>query len=145
MRGSLSSPLQLEKNPKLPATTRENPRDFPLNVRLGTSPCSSLRAILSSFSKLERKLECLQATQEVPQDTRRNSRRKLRFPPQLKKSHMFPIHLEMRADSPASTREESRLYPHASRGGLSHLLKLERNPSVPATIRKDAEFPLTWR
>ena len=37
-------------------------------------------------------------------------------------------HLEMRADSPALTSEESRFSHQTSRGGLSHLLKLEWYP-----------------
>ena len=51
----------------------------------------------------------------------------------------------MRADSPASTREESRLSPRFSRGGLSHLLQLKRNPEIPATSWKATEFPLNLR
>ena len=45
MRGSLRSPLQLEKNPKLPATTWETPRDSRLNVIWSLIPCSDSRAI----------------------------------------------------------------------------------------------------
>ena len=56
-----------------------------------------------------------------------------------------PTNLEMRANSPALTQEESRLSPCTSKGGLSQLLKLERNPAIPVTIFKDTEFPLNSR
>ena len=47
----------------------------------------------------------------------------------------------MRADSPASTREESRLSPHIKRGGLSHIWQLERNPEVYCCNAKGHRVP----
>ena len=67
------------------------------------------------------------------------------FPLQLKKSLVFPTLSQDRADSPVLTPEESRLSPHTTREGRSHLWKLERNPMIPAASGKDTKFPLNLR
>ena len=47
----------------------------------------------------------------------------------------------MRADYTASIRKKSRFHTRNSRGDLSHQLKLERKPTVPATRQKDGVHP----
>ena len=49
----------------------------------------------------------------------------------------------MRADSHSSIGEESQCSTHTGSAALSHLLKLEKNPEVPAVSRKDIVFPLS--
>ena len=122
-RRTPSFPLQLEKNHKIPAPMQDEAR----------FPCSTSRAISSSLSQLERRLVFLYATPEDTRDTRRNSRETLSFLPQLKRASCSIPHLKMRANSPALTQEESQLSPQSSKGSLSHLLQLERNPKIPAT------------
>ena len=113
----------VEKNHKIPPPMQDEAR----------FPCSASRAISSSLSQLERRLVFLYATPEDTRDTRRNSRETLSFPPQLERASCSIPHLKMRANSPALTREESQLSPQSSKGSLSHLLQLERNPKIPAT------------
>ena len=92
--------------------------------------CRALRASPSSLSKLESRLDSLGATQEVPQDTCCNSRKKnpsLSFPPQL----------EMRPYSPVVTQEESRGFPRNKKGGLTSLRQHERFSDVSnETVQK---------
>ena len=59
-----SFPLQLEKNHEINLSTLDEVHFC----------CSASRAILSSLSKLKRRLDSLYATQEVPRDTLCNSR-----------------------------------------------------------------------
>ena len=127
--------MQLNKNHEIPPSTRDE----------ALFPCSASRAILSSLSKVERRLHYLYATQEFPQDTRHNSRRTTSFLPQLENSPVFPTSSQDEDRFPTSTREESRLSPPTSTGGLSQLLKLKRNPVVPDAVQKDNEFPSNLR
>ena len=141
-RAITSFPSHLERRPNCPEATQEVPWHHLRNSR-GTPgflpqekpcektpaflslmrdeaqvPCSDLRAIPSSPLQLEMRLDSLLATREGSLDTCCNSRR----------TPCSPDHLKMRADSLDSTREESQHPPHTSRGGLSHLLQLERIP-----------------
>ena len=81
------------------------------------SPASTSRAIRSSLLKLERMLESLYTTQEVPRDTCHHLRGTPSFTPQLEKSPVSPPHLEFSTDSPAST---------------------QRNPSFPLAPQEEA-------
>ena len=76
---TLSFLPQLEKN-----------YEFHLNMRLGPFPCSASRAILSSHSKIKRRLDSLYGTHKVPQNTHRNSSGTLNIQPQLEKRPVFP-------------------------------------------------------
>ena len=78
-KATLSFLPQLEKN-----------YGFHLNMRLGPFPCSALRAILSSHSKIKRRLDSLYGTHKVPQNTHRNSSGTLNIQPQLEKRPVFP-------------------------------------------------------
>jgi len=82
----------LKRNPKPPATTRENPGDYPVNERGGVFSYSTQKAISSSLSRLERRRDSLHATQGGPETQSQ---------------------LEMKPEFPATSREESR---------VSHLL-----------------------
>ena len=56
----------------------------------------------------------------------------------LEKKTEFLLQRERRPNSPAATREETRL-PHLnSRGVLTPLLPLERNPEIPITTREES-------
>ena len=77
--------------------------------------------------------------------TCQNSRGTTNFSPQFEKNLYSPPHVEMRANSAASAREESWLSTLTLRRGLSHILQLERNPEVPVASWKDTEFPTATR
>ena len=63
--------------------------------------------------------------------------------PQPERAPCTPNHLEMRADSHSLIGEESQWSTLTRSAALSHLLKLEKNPEVPAVGRKDIVFPLS--
>ena len=111
-------PPQWEMRPFSPAAPRKQSQVPSRNAKGGSTP----------FMQLKRFPETPITMQEEPLVSHHNSRRGPCSPP----------HLEMRANSPASTREDSQLSPCTSRGGLSHLLKLERNPTVPAQVERTA-------
>ena len=87
--------------------------------------------------------ECdsLYATQELPRDTHRNSRGSLSFLPQLEKSPMLPISFRDEGWFPCFDSRGIPTFPSHIRGGLSHLLKLERNPAVPAQVERILRSP----
>ena len=64
--------------------------------------CGVWREIPQSLLSLEMVLDTMDATQEVPQHTRLHSRGTPRVLPQLKKSTVFPPHLEMSVHFPDS-------------------------------------------
>ena len=99
--GSLKSTSYLNRNPKFPAATREKPGDSPLKVRWGLFCCSVLREIPPSHLSLQRVLDTLDATQEVPRHTHLHLRGTPRVKPQLKKSLCFHLHLKMSVHFPA--------------------------------------------
>ena len=103
MKGSLRISSQLERNPKVLTVTRGKLQDSHLNEVGGLFLCSTSRAILSSFSQLERRLDSLYATQEVPQS--------------------YPLQHERKPEIPTTTLEEPHVTKLISRLGpifLSH-------------------------
>ena len=108
-------------------------------------PCISSRAILSSLLKLKRRLDSLYAIHEVPRDTCHNSRRITSFLPQLEMCPKFTTSSRDEGRFPCFDSRGILTFLHSSRGGLSHLLKLERNPTVTASSQKDTEFHLNLR
>ena len=88
--------------------------------------CRDLRASPSSLSKLERKLDSLCATQQVPQDTSHNSRRNPSFLPQLKMCPMFPT----------SSRDEGKFPCFDSRGSSTFHSHLKRTPASHIETRE---------
>ena len=78
----------LKRNPKPPATTRENPGDYPVNERGGVFSYSTQKAISSSLSRLERRRDSLHATQGGPETQSQ---------------------LEMKSEFPNTSQEESRV------------------------------------
>ena len=91
------------------------------------------REIPRSLRKRERILDTLHATQEGPQDTRPHVRGTLSFPPQLKKSSVSTLRLEVRVHSLASSEKESQRSYRTSEGAAL-TLKLEKNSRGWATI-----------
>ena len=97
--------------------------------------CGIKRYIQPSLLSLERVLDTLEATQEVPdislftreehQGSHHNSRR----------APFFPPHLEMRVPFPASSGKESHQSRRTSRGGGLNL-KVERNSRVVPPFQK---------
>jgi len=83
--------------------------------------CSALSASTSSLSKLRRKLDSFYASQEAPQDTRHNTRRKPCSLSQLEKNPVFPN----------SSRDEGRFPCFDSRGVLTFHSRLKRRPVSP--------------
>ena len=119
MRGTQSFLLQLEKNLEILPSTRDDAL-FPSGVSREISP---------SLLSLEKVLDTLEATQEVPdilvatrvehRGSHHNSR----------KAPGFPLHLEMRVLFPALSGKESRCSRRTSRGGALHR-KGKRNSRV---------------
>ena len=108
-------------------------------------PCSDSRAIWYSLLKLKRSLESLFTTKEVPRDTRHHLRGTPSFMPQLKKSPVFPTSSRDEHRFSCFNSEESELSARTSRGGLSSILKPEKNSAVPVASQKDTDFPLNLR
>ena len=81
------------------------------------------------------------AAEELPRDSRHHLRGTLSLPPQLKKCPMFPTSSREEGQFPGVNSSETQLSPRTSREGLSHQLKLKRNPAVPGTSRKETESP----
>ena len=92
---------QHERVPEVPVVTREEPQSFlpQLEKNQEILPsmrdealfcCSISREIPPSLLSLQRVLDTLEATQEVPQHTRLHRRGIARVPPQLRKSPLFP-------------------------------------------------------
>ena len=104
--GTPKSLLQVERNPEFPSSTRDE----------ALFPRSVLRAIQISLSKLESRLESLYESQEVPWDTRRNSR-------------ATPFH--------ATTRDVPCVPHIISRSGPISLFQLERNPNFPLAPQRE--------
>ena len=124
---------------------------FPTQSEIKPFCWSALRAIPSSLSKFERRLDSLSASQEVPRDVHRNWRGTPSFSPQL----------EMRTYSPAVTWEESQVplttwkrsdFPeatwvvpwgpqHNSRGTQSFLPQLKKHHKIPPSMWDEAWFP----
>ena len=122
MRGSLRLPSQLKRNPKLPATARDKPRDSSLSARW--SPFTLQRLESNTEFQLETRKEAwlLYANQEVPQDTCHNL---IGTPSSLPQS-----------------REEHRVPHLISRWGQIPLHCLESNPEFSFKTRKEAWLPL---
>ena len=113
-RGTPSLPLQLETNHDIP----------PSALVEALFSCSAWRAIPSSLSKLERRLDSLHATQggpEIPVTTRDENRVSRH---NLTRTPCVPPHLEMRAYS---------------------LLQLKRNPNFPSHHKRNPVSPLDSR
>ena len=125
---------QLEKNQDILPSTQDE----------ALFHCSVSREIPPSLLSLERVLDTLEATQEVPVFTRLHSRGTPSVPPQLKKCTGFPPHLEMRVHFPASSRKES-LHSRRTSRGSSLNLKFEKNSSGRGTIPKDHDVPVHSR
>ena len=132
-RGSLRSTSQLEKNPKLPAATGENPRDLPsmqddaqfpavtLEESRGTPHNSKGR--LTSLRPHGRLPEILTETREEPRASCHN----------LSNTTRFSSQWEMRPDPPAVTQEQSHTPPRNLEGELTSLRQDLRFPKV-ATV-----------
>ena len=120
-------PPQCEMSLNSPAVIREQSRVPPPN----------LKGCLTSFWQLERFPEIPVATREEAQVSSHKSRRTPCSPP----------HLDMKADSPVSTREEPqypcciqeepRIFYHYTIEGLTHLFQLKRNPEIPVITREE--------
>ena len=149
-KADLISLRQHERFPEVPVITPEEPQASSCNLRKTTRfhpqqemrpsppvapreqspvPSQNSKGSLTPFIQLKGLPEIPVATLDDPRFSRQNLRRALWSSP----------HLKMRADSPDSFQEESRLCPHTSRG---HLLKLEWNPALTAKSRKDTKFSL---
>ena len=103
--------------------------------------CGVSREIPPSLLSLERVLDTLEATQEVPRHTHLHSRGTLRVPPQLKKSPGFPSSSRDEVPFLCFVRKGIRRSRRTSRGsGLN--LTLERNSRGRATILKHPDVPM---
>ena len=117
---------QLEKNREILLSMRDE----------ALSLCGAARESQPSFLSLERVLDTLDVTQEVPRHTHLHLKGTPCVPPQLKNSPFSPPHLKMRVQVPALSGKESRYSRHTSRGG-GLKVKLERNSRGRATIPKN--------
>ena len=101
LRGTPSFMPQLEKNHEMPPLTEDE----------DLFPCSVSRTIPSVLSKLKRKLDSLYVTHEIPRDTQGNSREAPNSQHFSKRAPCSSLHLEMKANSPASSQEGNRFSP----------------------------------
>ena len=97
---------QLKKNPKPPAITPQPDKMLPCTLEGALLRCSVSKECPCSLLEIKRVLDTLYKTPEVSQDTRPHLRGTLSFPPQGKKSRIFP----------ASSRDEGRLPCFAWKG-----------------------------
>ena len=104
-RGTLSFPPQLHENYEI----------LPFTLEKALLRCSVSKECPCSLLEIKRVLDTLYKTPEVSQDTRPHLRGTLSFPPQGKKSRIFP----------ASSRDEGRLPCFAWKGMLRSPLHLE--------------------
>ena len=102
--------------------------------------CDISREVPPSLLSLERVLDTLEATLQIPRNSRLHSKGTLRVPPQLKKSPGLHPHPERRVSLPALSGRESRRSRRTSIGGGLHLM-LERYSRGRATISKDTRCP----
>ena len=131
----------MRKTPSFLPQLEENQKILPSKRVEALFCCGIKRYIQPSLLSLERVLDTLEATQEVPQHTvsfleehqwsHHNSRRALVFPP----------HLELRVCFPASSGKESRRFHRISRGGSLNF-NFERNSRGRATILRDPDVPI---
>ena len=117
---------QLEKNREILLSMR----DEALSLR------GVARESQPSFLSLERVLDTLDVTQEVPRHTHLHLKGTPCVPPQLKNSPFSPPPLEMRVQVLALSGKESQHSRRTSRGGGLNV-KLERNARGRATIPKN--------
>ena len=107
-RGTLGFPQQLHKNHEI----------FPSMRDEALLRCRLSHEIPPSLLELERELDTLYKTSEASRDTRPPSKGMLSFPPQLKKSPVFP----------SSTRDEGRFPCFIWKGMPASLSHLKRRP-----------------
>ena len=93
--------------------------------------------------KQERRLDFLDRTPESPQENLHKSRGNPQSLSQPERALCTPNLLEMKADSHSLIGQESRSSTDTRSAALSHQLKLEKNPEVPAVSGKDIVFPLS--
>ena len=134
------------ETPNFPPSLEENHGILPSTRDEALSHCIILREIPHSLLKLETVLNTLYATPEVPRHTHPHSRGTPSFPAHLNLCPFAPPRLEMRVDSPALSRKESRHSCHTSRGGRSHN-ETRQEPSwiIPQCQRHQFPHPLEIR
>ena len=127
-RGTPSFLLQLEKTAAFPPQKEARPIS-PVAPRVQSRVhCWNSKGVLTHFMQLKRFPEIHDVVWE-----------KARASDNLRRAPCSSTHLKMRG------KPLLPLYPYTSRGGQSHLLKLDRNPTVPAKSRKDTEYALNSR
>ena len=107
---------QLERNPKLSATNPRKLKNSPLLTLGGSFTLQCFQRKPTFSLEHERDLDMLYETPEVSRDNRPHSRGLLSFPPQVKKSPVFP----------ASSRDEGRLPCFSWKGMPTSTSHLER-------------------
>ena len=101
MRGTPIFLLQLENNQEILTSTRDETLFC----------CGVLREILPSLLSLERVLDTLDASQEIPRKTHFHSSGTPRVPPQLKKSPFFPSSSQDEGPFPCSVGNGNPVFP----------------------------------
>ena len=116
MRSSLRSPSQVEESQGFLLQLEKDLEIPPSTCLVVEFPCSESRAMPSSPSQLESRLDFPGATREAPLVPHRNSRKTRHVVPQLEKNHEF------------GPREEALLF----------LQGLESNPESPLKSTQEA-------
>ena len=135
-RGTLSFPAQLHKSHEILPSTRDE----------ALLHCSVSQQIPRSLLELERKFDILYESPEASQDTHTHSRGILSFPPQLKRSPVFPASIRDECQflcfvgkgipmcpSPLKRGPVSPRNPSATPGVVPHF---EKTPISPSTTDK---------
>ena len=164
-RGIARGPLQLAWRLDFPEATRAGPRTprynlrgipifllqlekkqefFPSRQDEALFSYSVSREIPPSLLSLERVLDALDATQEVPQQTPVHSRGTGSVLPQLKKLPIFPSSSQDEGPYPCFVGKAIMAFPsHLKRRRTQ--LEVERNSRVRATIPKEPDVPIHFR
>ena len=143
MRGSLSSPWQLEGTQTSCCTLRDTLR-FPLPCKLrpdspavtpeqSHAPPYNSNGDWTSLRQHERLPEFPVVPGEESQNSRHNSRKPRRFPRQH----------EMRPVVPTVPREQSRVPSPDLRGGVTPFMQLKGTQRYPSQLTMKPEFPAT--
>ena len=134
LKGNLTSLRQDERLPEVSVTTPVELQTSSLNLRKSTRfhPQCEIRPFSPAAPQEQSRVPSPNSKGDLTPVMQFKRFPEISITTQEESHAPPPPYFEVRADSPALTREESRLSPRTSRRGLSHLMILERNPAVPA-------------
>ena len=129
---SSETPLATQEDPRVsrPKSRRTPSSLLQLKWRSNSPPATREDPLVQSCNSRAPPPKSPVATREEPRDACQKSRGTPYFPLQLEKNLSSPPELEVKLDSPAASREETRVSPCNSRGGNS-----------PVTTQEESQVP----